>query len=150
VWRHRATHVAGKLWSPPKRRGTVVKRTRERVGRLGWIQIDCADPERLAAFWSEMLGVSIVARLGDPPQFVNLGAAGPGSPQVCFQRVPEPKVVKNRLHLDIEVADVETASARVETSGGRRRDDHDFHEHGYSWRRMADPDGNEFCLIYDT
>jgi hypothetical protein len=33
--------------------------------------------------------------------------------------------------------------------GGRRRDDHDFHEHGFSWRRMADPEGNEFCLIYD-
>jgi predicted enzyme related to lactoylglutathione lyase len=119
------------------------------VGHWRWIQIDCADPERLATFWAQVLDVAIVARLGDPPQFVNLAAAEPGAPQVCFQRVPEPKSVKNRLHLDLHVEDVDVASGRVEALGGWRRDDHDFHEHGYSWRRMADPDGNEFCLIYD-
>jgi predicted enzyme related to lactoylglutathione lyase len=118
------------------------------VGRLGWIQVACADPERLASFWSQVLAVQIVSRLGDPAQFVNLAAAEPGAPQVCFQRVPEPKTVKNRLHFDIAVDDVDAACARVEELGGRRRDEHDFHEHGYSWRRMADPDGNEFCLIY--
>ncbi len=120
----------------------------EPVGRLRWIQVDSVDPERSAAFWAKALGVDVVARLGDPPQFINLAAAEPGSPQVCFQRVPESKVVKNRVHLDLHVADVETASARVEALGGRRRDDHDFHEHGYSWRRMTDPEGNEFCLVY--
>jgi len=118
------------------------------VVRLGWIQIDCPDPERLAAFWSRVLGVEIVSRLGDPPQFVNLAATEPGAPQVCFQRVPEPKAVKNRLHLDLRVEDVDEASARLVSLGARRRDDDDFHEHGYSWRRMADPDGNEFCLIF--
>jgi len=120
----------------------------EPVGRLRWIQVDSVDPERSAAFWAKALGVDVVARLGDPPQFVNLAAAEPGAPQVCFQRVPESKVVKNRVHLDLHVADVETASARVEALGGRRRDDHDSHEHGYSWRRMADPEDNEFCLVY--
>jgi predicted enzyme related to lactoylglutathione lyase len=119
------------------------------IGQWRWIQVDCPDPERLAAFWGQVLNVKIVARLGDPPQFVNLASAEPGAPQVCFQRVPEPKSVKNRLHLDLHVEDVDVASARVEGLGGRRRDDHDFHEHGYSWRRMADPEGNEFCLIYD-
>ncbi len=121
---------------------------REPIGRLRWIQIDCPDPERLAAFWAQVLAVEVDARLGDPAQFINLAPAEPGSPQVCFQRVPEPKVVKNRLHFDLLVDDVNTACARVEGLGGRRRDDHDFHEHGFSWRRMADPDGNEFCLIY--
>jgi predicted enzyme related to lactoylglutathione lyase len=118
------------------------------IGRLGWIQTDCPDPERLAAFWGAVLAVKIVSRLGDPPQFVNLEAAEPGAPQLAFQRVPEAKVVKNRLHLDLRVEDVDAACARIEGLGGRRRDDHDFHEHGYSWRRMADPEGNEFCLIY--
>ena len=121
---------------------------RPAVGRLGAIMIDCPDPERLAAFWAEMLGVEIDDRLGDPPQFVNLAPARPGAPWVCFQRVPESKVVKNRLHPDVSVDDVDEACARVEGLGGRRRDDQDFQEHGYSWRRMADPDGNEFCLIY--
>jgi predicted enzyme related to lactoylglutathione lyase len=120
----------------------------EPVGRLRWIQVDSVDPERIAAFWAEALGVEVVARLGDPPQFINLAATEPGAPQVCFQRVPESKSVKNRVHLDLHVEDVETASVRVEALGGRRRDDHDFHEHGYSWRRMADPEGNEFCLVY--
>jgi predicted enzyme related to lactoylglutathione lyase len=118
------------------------------VGRLGWIQVDCPDPERLADFWSQVLAVEIVSRLGDPVQFVNLAAAEPGAPQVCFQRVPEPKANKNRLHFDIAVEDVDVACTWVEGLGGRRRDDRDFHEHGYSWRRMADPEGNEFCLIY--
>lgn len=118
------------------------------VGRLRWIQIDCADPVRLAAFWGEILAVQIDAQLGDPPQFVNLGPAEPGAARVCFQRVPEAKSLKNRLHFDLEVADVEVACARVEVFGGRRLEGYDFHEHGYSWRRMADPDGNEFCLIY--
>lgn len=120
----------------------------EPIGRLGWIQVACADPDRLAAFWGQVLGVRVEARLGDPPQFVNLAATKPGAPQVCFQRVPEPKTVKNRLHLDLAVEDVDAACLRVEALGGWRRDDHDFHEHGFSWRRMADPDGNEFCLIY--
>ena len=121
---------------------------RPAVGQLRWIQIDCPDPERLAPFWAAVLAVEIVDQLGNPPQFVNLGSAEPGAPQVCFQRVPEAKVVKNRLHLDLRVEDVDEACMRIESLGGQRRDDHDFHEHGYSWRRMADPEGNEFCLIY--
>ena len=92
------------------------------IGRLGWIQIDCADPERLAPFWATVLGTTIEDRLGDPPQYINLAATDANAPHVSFQRVPEPKVVKNRLHFDLAV-------------------DFDFHEHGYSWRRMADPDG---------
>ncbi len=95
-----------------------------------------------------MLAVEIDDRLGDPPQFVNLKSAEPGAPQVCFQRVPEAKAVKNRLHFDLHVEDVDVAFARVEGLGCRRRDEHDFHEHGFSWRRMVDPEGNEFCLIY--
>ena len=119
------------------------------VGRLGWIQIDCRDPETIAPFWAALLGTAIEDRLGDPPQYINLAATDANAPHVSFQRVPEPKIVKNRLHLDVAVVDVDEAAQRVETLGGRRLDDFDFHEHGYSWRRMADPDGNEFCLIYD-
>ena len=120
------------------------------VGRIGWIQIDCPDPERLAAFWSEVLGVEIDSRLGSPPQFVNLARQSPNAPHVSFQRVPEPKVVKNRVHLDLVVDDVNTATSRIESLGGRRRSpEDDFREYGYSWRTMADPEGNEFCLIYD-
>ncbi|OLC19960.1 MAG: hypothetical protein AUH33_04725 [Chloroflexi bacterium 13_1_40CM_68_21] len=119
------------------------------MGRIGWIQIDCPDPERLAAFWTEVLGVVVQGRLGSPPQFVNLERQFPDAPYVSFQRVPEPKVGKNRVHLDLVVDDVELATSRIESLGGRRRrPEGDFHEYGYSWRTMADPEGNEFCLIY--
>lgn len=112
--------------------------------------MDSTDPVALAPFWAAVLGTEVDAQLGDPPQFINLAPAEEGAPRVCLQRVPEAKIGKNRLHLDLLVEDVEVASARIEALGGPRRDDHDFHEHGYSWRRMADPQGNEFCLIYDV
>jgi predicted enzyme related to lactoylglutathione lyase len=120
------------------------------VGRLGWIQVDCEDPERLAAFWGAVLGVGIHRRLGEGPQFIYLEPAGPGAPHVCFQRVPEAKAVKNRVHPDLWVEDVDVATARIEALGGRRRDAVDFHdpENDEHWRRMADPEGNEFCLAF--
>ncbi len=120
----------------------------ERVGRLGWIQVDSADPVRLAAFWSHVLGVEIDAALGEPPHYLGLVPSGPGAPVVSFHRVPEAKVVKNRLHFDVAVDDVEVASARIEDLGGSRLAGDDFSEYGFHWRVMADPEGNEFCLIY--
>ena len=120
------------------------------IGRLWMIQVSAADPEWIAAFWAVVLGVAVENRLGDPLQYVNLGHTEPGAPRISFQRVPEPKIVKNRLHFDLLVDDIDEACRRIEALGGHRRDDHDFHEHGYSWRRMADPDGNEFCLVLDS
>lgn len=118
------------------------------VAKLGWILTDCHDPERLAAFWGAVLGVDVEERFGSPPQYVNLGPGTPGGPRVCFQRVPEAKVTKNRVHLDLAVQDVDAAASRIEALGGTRLPRDDFHEDGYSWRLMADPEGNEFCLIY--
>jgi predicted enzyme related to lactoylglutathione lyase len=120
------------------------------MGRLGWIQIDAADPMRLARFWSEILGREIdLPPLGDPPHYVGL-IPDTDDLVVTFQRVPEPKAVKNRLHLDVEVEDVDLAQARVEALGGRRLPMDDFAEYGFRWRQMADPEGNEFCLIFGT
>jgi predicted enzyme related to lactoylglutathione lyase len=118
------------------------------IGKLGWILTDCHDPERLAAFWGAVLGVEIEDRFEDPPQYVNLAPATPDGPRVCFQRVPEAKVVKNRVHLDLAVQDVDEAALRIEELGGRRLPHDDYHEGTYSWRLMADPEENEFCLIY--
>jgi predicted enzyme related to lactoylglutathione lyase len=120
------------------------------VGRLGAIQVDCTDPVVLARFWAEVLGQEIQEPLGAPPQYVNLGSwpSAAGAVMVAFQRVSEPKDCKNRLHLDVEVEDVEKATARVEALGGTRMATADFHEYGYHWRVMSDPEGNEFCLIY--
>jgi predicted enzyme related to lactoylglutathione lyase len=106
---------------------------------LADIIFDCSDPNRLASFWGEVLGRGIAGSKGpyvwlDRPT----GAIGVG-----FQRVNEPKAAKNRLHLDIAVADLMRAKARIERLGGAR-------VHGYEsggFLVMADPEGNEFCLV---
>jgi predicted enzyme related to lactoylglutathione lyase len=119
----------------------------EKVGRLGWVQVDSVDPEALARFWSAVLGVGIRGRLGDPPQYVICEPESDGAPKLCFQRVPEAASGKNRLHLDVAVPDVDAATTRVLALGGRQVPDGDVVEHDMSWRVMADPEGNVFCLI---
>ena len=118
------------------------------VGRLGWIQVDSLDPLRVAQFWSKMLDRPIGEVLGDPPHYVGLPAVDSADVVVSFHRVPERKTVKNRLHFDVVVDDVEAASARVVELGGRVHAESDFTEYGFSWRVVADPEDNEFCLVY--
>jgi len=80
---------------------------------------------------------------------VNLHKQHPDAPFVTFQRVTETITVKNRDHLDMVVDDVEVEISRIVGLGGRRRrPDADFNEYGFCWRTMADPEGNEFCLIF--
>ena len=120
------------------------------IGRLAWLQIDCRDPKRLAAFWGAVFGLKVDNTFGEPPHYVVLAQREPVSPYISFQRVPEPKTVKNRLHFDLWVDDIERATTQIETLSGRRLSLEDFQEYGFRWRVMADPEGNEFCLIYKT
>ncbi|MCK9899122.1 glyoxalase [Parafrankia colletiae] len=138
------------------------------------ITFDCADPAGLAAFWAEALGY----RLQDPPagfesweQALEAMGVPPGSrndasavvdpagsgPRLFFQRVPEPKRAKNRVHLDVRAApglDGEARMAALEAAAEL------LVSHGATRLRrhepapplsaghivMADPEGNEFCL----
>jgi predicted enzyme related to lactoylglutathione lyase len=63
-----------------------------------------------------------------------------------LQRVPEPKAAKNRMHLDIHVADIDAEAARLETLGARRVSRSPCEESGTRWHLMADPEGNELCV----
>ena len=65
---------------------------------------------------------------------------------MLFQKVPEPKSGKNRMHLDIHVSDLEAEASRLEALGATRRQAETVSEHGSSWVLMADPEGNEFCI----
>ena len=121
----------------------------EPIGRLGWIQIDCRDPRRLALFWGAVFGLEIDSTFGEPAQYVGLAKAGPDHPHISFQHVPESKTLKNRLHFDIRVDDIGQATAQIEALGGQRLPVEDFQEHGFRWRVMIDPEGNEFCLVYE-
>lgn len=107
------------------------------------IVVDCADPEGLARFWTEAIGYE---RMEWPhePYVVLLPGSGEG-PVLIFQRVPEPKTTKNRVHVDVYCDDAETEAQRLEGLGARRDGDI-VEEHGVRWIVMADPEDNEFCV----
>jgi predicted enzyme related to lactoylglutathione lyase len=113
---------------------------------LDAITIDCLEPLRLARFWAAMFGTELESAVGEGPAYVDLLPL-PGVPILRFQRVPEPKVVKNRVHLDVAVEDLDDARARVEALGGRAISREVVAEYTYRWLVMADPEGNEFCLV---
>ncbi len=120
-----------------------------RIARLDSVTIDCRDPERLASFWSSVFETAEAWRGGDPVQYIDLGSTD-GSPVLRFQRVPELKTVKDRIHLDLRVDDIEEASRRVIGLGGTRVEQGDFREYDVVFRVMLDPEGNEFCLVSEA
>lgn len=111
------------------------------VATLGLV-LDCADPDELARFWSAAVGYTT---LGGAGNYVMLVDTTGTLPKLLLQRVSEPKSGKNRMHLDIETADVDGEAERLEQLGARRVDG-PISEHGTRWVVMSDPEGNEFCV----
>ncbi|MEU8185282.1 VOC family protein [Micromonospora sp. NPDC049044] len=138
------------------------------------ITFDCADPAALATFWAEALRYQVQPPPGDfeswdqaleamgvPPERRNDASAvvdpdGSG-PRLFFQRVPEPKQVKNRVHVDVRAAPglagdermaaLETEADRLVAHGATRLTRHEpAPPLGAGHLVMADPEGNEFCL----
>ncbi len=114
--------------------------------RVGEVVIDCADHGAVVDFWQHALGyrrvevneqyVALVPRLREPGQVALL-----------FQKVPEPKTVKNRVHLDFRTPALADEVASLEALGASvlaRRSLGELH-----WTVMADPAGNEFCVAAD-
>ena len=112
------------------------------IGRVSFITIDALDPERLASFWGALLGTEVEER-SDGGRFVFLGRVE--GTLLCFQRVPEPKTIKNRVHLDVKVQDLEAATDRVIELGGTW-DGFDRALDDARWRTIGDPEGNEFDI----
>ncbi|MFD7508181.1 VOC family protein [Streptomyces sp. NPDC059853] len=109
------------------------------------IAVDCADAHALARFWSEVTGQPLHPRdrPGDPEVRVLL----PQGPVLHFNQVPEPKTVKNRLHLCLrpetsreEETERLLALGATEVADRRNPD-------GTGWRVLADPEGNELCVL---
>ena len=100
--------------------------------------VDAVDPERLAAFWSEVLDRPVAGRIGPYVFLERRNGLGIG-----FQRADATKSGKNRLHLDLESADPAAEQAVVERLGGRRLTEYD--DGGFLV--LADPEGNEFCVL---
>jgi predicted enzyme related to lactoylglutathione lyase len=105
--------------------------------------LDCRDPEALAPFWSAALGYVTV---GSVETYLLLVPDSRPGPKLLLQRVPEAKTGKNRMHVDIEVADIEGLARRLEDLGATRLSHGIQVEHGSHWIVMADPEGNELCV----
>jgi predicted enzyme related to lactoylglutathione lyase len=116
----------------------------EGFGRVNGLVIDGADTMGLARFWAAVFGTSVDSVAGDG-HYVDLSPNG-RAPLLRFQRVPEAKTLKNRLHLDVEVDDVPLAIAEVEALGGSLVRPVAT-EYGWDFAVVADPEGNEFCVI---
>jgi hypothetical protein len=137
------------------------------------VTFDCADPDRLARFWAEALGYNVqdpppgyatwpefLAAIGVPESEWTSASAvvdpeGKGA-RIFFQRVPEPKSVKNRVHLDVNVGGghatpleerrvrVDAEAARLATLGATIVGG--MEKMGEYWVVLRDPEGNELCL----
>ena len=101
---------------------------------------DCSDPARLARFWAELLGLKLPGSADDPLVISD----GPDRSWIWFQKVPEPKVAKNRFHMDLETDDLAAELARAQSLGATVVASHSMD--AWSWTVLQDPEGNEFCL----
>jgi predicted enzyme related to lactoylglutathione lyase len=116
------------------------------TNRLSGITIDCAEPLSLAEFWSALLDRRISAE-HDGPDWATIGSRFDPLPRLTFQRVPEPKRGKVRIHLDVQVDDIEQGRTQVEALGGHWSGSrHDYPGEGVVMV-MTDPEGHEFCLV---
>jgi Glyoxalase-like domain len=115
--------------------------------------IDCADPGGLARFWCAVLGYEVQdededasVTIGSPVAPDSNKHRGPVPPILTFARVPEGKTVKNRLHIDVSPADREQDEEvrRLLDLGARHAD---VGQGDVSWVVLADPEGNEFCVL---
>ncbi len=115
------------------------------MGRKATMELvlDCQDPSRLASFWRDALGYR--NHFADAELAVLVPKEGSASP-LLLQRVPESKKVKNRMHLDMIVEDIETEVSRLEALGARRVDRDVQTFGGTRWVRLSDPEQNEFCV----
>jgi Glyoxalase-like domain len=106
------------------------------------LSIDCADAAKLARFWADALGGTIDA--GATAEFAAIDAAG-SAPRLVFHQVPESKVAKNRLHLDLLSAQFDSEAERLLALGATQVND--VRQGKAHWTTFADPEGNEFDLI---
>ena len=114
----------------------------EPTAQIGLV-LDCGDPEKLAQFWGPALGYISAGTFGT---YVALFPEGGSGPKLLLQKVDEPKSVKNRMHVDIEVPDIHAEADRLVALGATRVRPEPISEHGSTWILMSDPEGNEFCV----
>ena len=104
------------------------------IARFKDLCIDAADPGVLGAFWAGALGLELHTQEGGDTYLT-----GPTKEHTIWvNRVPEPKTVKHRMHLDVNAGSVEELTALGATV---------LDDESYRWTLMADPEGGEFCVL---
>ena len=115
--------------------------------RITELVLDCADPDKLADFWCGVLGYQVLDR---DPEGIEIGRADQAPEDritLILSRSDEPKAGKLRLHIDVNATDRDQAREleRLFAAGARTAD---VGQTGAeSWHVLADPEGNEFCLL---
>jgi len=118
--------------------------------RLVSVVVDAAEPARLGRFWADALGWAVTSEEPDGVRVAATDAPGwgdGGPPAFVFVPVDDPKVGKNRVHLDLTSSSLREQSAtveRLEELGARRAD---IGQEDTPWVVMADPEGNELCVL---
>ncbi|WP_250038356.1 VOC family protein [Paractinoplanes maris] len=118
------------------------------AARITELVLDARDPELLARFWCEVLGYVELERDGDD---IEIGPPGTGfggpQPTIILSRTDEPRAGKSRLHIDVNATDRDQAQEleRLLAAGARPADVGQTGNE--SWHVLADPEGNEFCLL---
>lgn len=125
------------------------------ASKLTELAIDCADADGLARFWCSVLGYEVqdvdeedgAVTIGSPAVPEGRSRPGPVPPTLTFAPVPEGKTVKNRLHIDVNPTDRERDEEvrRLLDLGARHAEVGQTGEE--SWVVLADPEGNEFCVL---
>ncbi len=110
--------------------------------RFHEVVIDCADPRSLARFWAAATGYAMQS---DDEAWASVLGEGERAIRIGFQKVPEGKVAKNRVHVDLGAGDIEAEASRIEGLGARRLWISEDPEDPFIV--LADPEGNEFCVV---
>jgi hypothetical protein len=105
------------------------------------IVVDAQDPARLARWWAEALGYVIVH---EAPDEVEIRRTPDELPGLLFGSAPDVKAGKNRLHIDLRPDDQESEVERLVDMGARPVD---IGQRNVPWVVLADPEGNEFCVL---
>ncbi|MEV7343447.1 VOC family protein [Streptomyces sp. NPDC093544] len=117
------------------------------VSRISELVIDCRDPQRLAAFWCEVLGFIVLDTEDGAVEIGPREGFGGLQPTLVFSPTSEPKAGKLRLHIDVNATDRDQDAEleRLLKLGARPADIGQTGEE--TWHCLVDPEGNEFCLL---
>ena len=116
------------------------------------VTVDASDPRGLAEFWAAVLGWKIGGELEEIEVWIQpdtSDSVSTGFPEILFLINAEAKQVKNRLHLDLRPDNQAEEVARLEKLGAKRIDIAQNQNESCTWVVMADPEGNEFCVLND-